>query len=76
VELAGVEKEGRCKEDCIHKSFSLGVVVRYQETEYEKEIQQCARVKKTVSLMVEGSSEREFGICGPQFNHMQTQGGR
>jgi hypothetical protein len=37
VELVRVEKEGGRKEGCIHKSLSLGIVVRYQGIEKKEE---------------------------------------
>lgn len=42
----GERKEGGHKEDCIHKSFSLGIVVRYQGIEEEKRDRCWLRAKK------------------------------
>ena len=69
----GVEKEAGHKEEYIHKSFSLGIVVRYQGMRRKERDEWCVGVKK---MEGKGQSKREFRICGPQFNHMQTHGGR
>jgi hypothetical protein len=50
----GVEKEGGHKEDCIHKSLSLGIV-RYQGTEKKEE--RCVLCKSKEEGKEKGGKE-------------------